>query len=44
MRLHNLNKNLSVEGVYESNTESQSEDLNNDSSLGADVKIRWSFR
>lgn len=41
---YNLNKNLSVEGVYESNTESQSEDLNNDSSLGADVKIRWSFR
>lgn len=41
---YNLNKNLSVEGVYESNTETQSEELINDSSLGADVKIRWSFK
>lgn len=41
---YNLNKNLSVEGVYESNSQIQSEELNNDSSLGADVKIRWSFK
>lgn len=41
---YNLNKNLSVEGVYESNTQVQSEELRNDSSVGADVKIRWSFK
>lgn len=41
---YNLSDKLSVEGVYETRTSDQGEETINDSSLGADVKIRWSFR
>ena len=38
----NINKNLSVEGVYEMKP-TESENTNTPSSLGADLKYRWSF-
>lgn len=41
---YNINNKLSVEGVYETRTSDEGEETINDSSLGADVKIRWSFR
>lgn len=41
---YNINNQLSVEGVYETRTSAEGEETINDSSLGADVKIRWSFR
>jgi translocation and assembly module TamB len=42
---YNINKNLSLEGVYENVTDIQTGDLSTEStSLGADVKLRWSFK
>lgn len=41
---YNITNKLSVEGVYETRTSDDGEETINDSSLGADVKIRWSFR
>ena len=41
---YNLSDKLSVEGVYETRTSDEGEETINDTSLGADVKIRWSFR
>tara|TARA_Y100000780_G_scaffold232593_1_gene268267 strand:+ start:123225 stop:127208 length:3984 start_codon:yes stop_codon:yes gene_type:complete len=41
---YNINEKLSFEGVYETRTSDEGEETINDSSLGADVKIRWSFR
>lgn len=41
---YNIDKNLSIEGVYESRTDSTSETISDDTSVGADVKIRWSFK
>ncbi|MCO4754605.1 MAG: translocation/assembly module TamB domain-containing protein [Bacteriovoracaceae bacterium] len=41
---YNINNKLSFEGVYETKTSDEGEETINDSSLGADVKIRWSFR
>jgi len=38
----NINKHLSVEGVYEMKP-TESENTNTPSSLGADLKYRWSF-
>lgn len=39
----NINKNLSVEGVYEMKPTTESENTNSPNSLGADLKYRWSF-
>ena len=42
---YNLNKNISVEGVYETRTAPEGEEaIINDTSFGADVKMRWSFK
>ena len=41
---YNISEKLSFEGVYETRTSDEGEQTINDSSLGADVKIRWSFR
>ncbi len=41
---YNINNKLSVEGVYQTRTNDEGEETINDSSLGADVKIRWSFK
>jgi translocation and assembly module TamB len=41
---YNIDKNFSIEGVYENRTDSTSETISDDSSLGADVKVRWSFK
>jgi len=41
---YNINKSLSFEGVYESNSDTDSEEALNESSVGADLKIRWSFK
>ncbi|MEX0798202.1 MAG: translocation/assembly module TamB domain-containing protein [Bacteriovoracaceae bacterium] len=41
---YNISNKLSVEGVYETRTSDEGGETINDSSLGADVKIRWSFR
>lgn len=41
---YNIDKNFSVDGVYENRTDTESETTNEDTSLGADVKIRWSFK
>jgi len=42
---YNINKKVSVEGVYETRTAPEGEEaIINDTSLGADVKVRWSFK
>lgn len=41
---YNINNKLSVEGVYSTRTSDEGDETINDSSLGADVKIRWSFK
>ena len=41
---YNLNKNVSVEGVYENRNTDQVETINVDTSVGADVKWKWSFK
>jgi translocation and assembly module TamB len=40
---YNLNKNISVQGVYESRSD-DTEKINNDTSFGTDVKWKWSFK
>jgi len=41
---YNINNNISVEGVYESKSKNDIESLNDDNSVGADVKWKWSFK
>lgn len=41
---YNLNSSVSVEGVYESNNRNDQETINDDTSFGADVKWKWSFK
>lgn len=41
---YNLNKSVSVEGVYETRNTDDIETINNDNSVGADVKWKWSFK
>ncbi len=41
---YNINNNVSLEGVYESKSKDDAETINDDSSVGADVKLRWSFK
>jgi translocation and assembly module TamB len=41
---YNLNNNVSVEGVYESKASNDEETINDDTSFGADVKWKWSFK
>lgn len=41
---YTLNNNISVEGVYESRSIDEQESINNDTSLGADIKWKWSFK
>lgn len=41
---YNLNKNVSVEGVYETRNTDDLETINVDNSVGADVKLKWSFK
>ena len=41
---YNLNKNVSIEGVYETRNTDDLETINVDNSVGADVKLKWSFK
>lgn len=42
---YNINNKVSVEGVYETRTAPEGEEaIINDTSFGADVKVRWSFK
>ena len=41
---YNINKGVSLEGVYENRTDSEAEGNTDDTSIGADVKIKWSFK
>jgi translocation and assembly module TamB len=41
---YNLNNSVSVEGVYESKSTDDQETINDDTSFGADVKWKWSFK
>jgi translocation and assembly module TamB len=42
---YNISNKVSVEGVYETRTAPEGEEaIINDTSLGADVKVRWSFK
>ena len=41
---YNIDKNFSIEGVYENTTDGVNETISDDTSLGADVKVRWSFK
>ncbi|MCB9094591.1 MAG: translocation/assembly module TamB domain-containing protein [Halobacteriovoraceae bacterium] len=41
---YNLEENVSVEGVYELKTDVEGEDQRNDTSIGADLKFRWTFK
>ena len=41
---YNINKNVSIQGVYEVKTSNESETNENPDSVGADVKFRWSFK
>ena len=41
---YKINQNISVEGVYESISTDDSETINNENSVGADVKWKWSFK
>ncbi len=41
---YNINNKVSVEGVYESRSINDAEAINIDSSFGADLKLRWSFK
>lgn len=41
---YKINPSLSVEGVYESISTDDSETINSENSLGADVKWKWSFK
>lgn len=41
---YNINKNVSVEGVYESKSTDEVETINSDTSFGTDVKWKWSFK
>lgn len=41
---YTVNEKVSLEGVYESKTAEDTESVNNDTSVGADVKWKWSFK
>ena len=41
---YNVDKKVSIEGVYESNTTDDSQTINDANSFGADLKVKWSFK
>ena len=41
---YKINQSISVEGVYESISTDDSEVINDENSIGADVKWKWSFK
>jgi translocation and assembly module TamB len=41
---YDLNKNVSVQGIYESRQDDEVESINDDTSFGTDVKWKWSFK
>ena len=41
---YNVNRQVSVEGVYEQRSTDQVQTINDDTSFGADLKVKWSFR
>ncbi len=41
---YNINKNVSLQGVYELTTDRDGEEGGQDTSVGADVKFRWTFK
>lgn len=41
---YNINNKVSVEGVYESRSTDEAQTLNDDTSVGADIKWKWSFK
>jgi len=41
---YNINKGISLEGVYENRTDPEVDGNTDDTSIGADVKLKWSFK
>lgn len=41
---YNVNTNVSLEGIYEAHTSQDAETINSDTSIGADIKLKWSFK
>jgi translocation and assembly module TamB len=41
---YNINNKVSLEGVYESRSSSEGDNINVGNSLGADLKFKWSFK
>jgi translocation and assembly module TamB len=41
---YNINDEVSIEGVYENRTDPEAEGNTDDTSIGADVKMKWSFK
>lgn len=41
---YKLNDNVSLQGVYEVKTDNSGDDATNESSIGADLKFKWSFK
>ena len=41
---YDLNDNVSVLGIYEVTTDDTGDDVANETSIGADLKFRWTFK